>query len=146
MGEGPSTTPMDLRRIAAALLILAALINGLAGPWAHGHAFAGVPASTQEAPLQAAQLTVGDQAQHTDCDAAEHEAAQQPHQPGGHPHGKASGDAICSGALTCCGAIVLYDLPIVTTDRQFEAWAMLPLSLNGLTPPVGERPPLSPHV
>jgi hypothetical protein len=128
-----------VRRIAVTLLIIAALTNGLAGPWAHGHAL--VATSGTDEPVQTAATAMTDHAMHAGCTAASDDATPpSPH--GKHSNGKGAGDALCSGALTCCGAIVLAELPVVMADRRVEGWASLPPAPAGLTPPVGERPPL----
>lgn len=133
-----------LKRLAVTFLLLGALANGLAGPWAHGHAADGVPGPVQEMASQAVQIAA-DEAEHLDCNAAEHESAQLPQHPGGHSHGKAASDGICSGALSCCGAVAAYGLPDVAADGRTAARAVLPPTLCGMTPPVGERPPLLLH-
>lgn len=128
-----------VRRIAVTLLIVAALANGLAGPWAHGHALAATAGA--EEPTQTAAAVLTDHAVHAGC-AAESDDATQPLPHGQHSNHKGAGDVMCSGALTCCGAIVLVEFPVVMGDRGIETWASLPPTPTGLTPPVGERPPL----
>lgn len=131
-----------VRRLAVKLLILAALVNGLAGPWAHAHAMPGLPGHGEPA---AAQLAAGDPAEHMDCHGSECAPAPA-HHPDDRSHGTAPDGIMCSGALSCCGAVVLYELQLVMPDRRVEASSSLPPSRHGLTPPVGERPPLQPHV
>ncbi len=123
------------KRIAAALVLLSALANGLLGPMAHGHALP-VPATEIAAPIATAEDAV-----HEDC--AGHEDSQVPSHPGGHSHGKAPGKAalVCSGATACCAALAVIDLPLVVRHERVELVSAPRQLFVGLTPQVGERPP-----
>ena len=130
MGKG-------FKRLAAALVLLAAVVNGLLGPMAHGHAMP-IPAAQE---LEVAAVAAVDEAVHADC--AGHEEDQAPTHPGGHSHGKMHGKAalVCSGATACCAALATIELPSVVSHDRVQHIVSPRLFFAGLTPPVGERPP-----
>lgn len=124
------------KRLATVLVLLAAVVNGLLGPMAHGHASANPGA--QDVEITA--VSANGEAAHADC--AGHEDSQTPAQPGGHSHGKPGKAAmVCSGATACCAALTATELPSVVVHDRAQHIVSPRLFFIGLTPPVGERPP-----
>jgi hypothetical protein len=121
------------KRLAAMLLLIAALTNGVFGPLAHGHALAG--ATT----VPDSQIAASTHAEHAGCHEQDTDDPAQP----GHPLGKHPGNSglLCSGSTACCAAIAALDLPLVERGDRVEPAIPLRPVLVGLTPPVGERPP-----
>ncbi len=128
-----------IKRLAAVLILLAAVTNGLLGPMAHGHALA-IPVA-QELEIAATAVAAGE-AVHADC-AGHEDSSQAPSHPGGHSHGKAPGKAalVCSGATACCAALAVIEMLSVAVHERVQHIASPRLFFAGLTPPVGERPP-----
>ncbi len=135
-----------LKRIAAIFVLLTALANGLTAPLVHAHGPGSGPTREMPEAVSIAVAAVHDHAVECDGAAGDGEAVSH-HQPGDHPHGKASdqGHAVCGSGSACCASIVLVNFPVVTGATPLGHWTSLPLLLIGLSPPVGERPPQSPY-
>jgi hypothetical protein len=135
-----------VKRVATVLVLVAALINGLTAPLAHGHVLMGPPA--HGAPVDVAWPSHSELDQAADDCEASHEDAQASHDPGDRSHGQVPGkmQLMCSGGSSCCAAVAMADLPVMVNAGRIGTFVGLPLSLIGLTPPVGERPPLLLHV
>lgn len=129
------------------VVLIAALVNGLTAPLAHGHVLVGPPAHGVPSDDTVQTLIDTELEQADECKGA-HEDSQATPDHGDRSHGKAPGkmQLICSGGGSCCAAVAIPDLPVMVNTGRIGTFVGLPLSLVGLTPPVGERPPLLLHV